>query len=93
VIGSKLAKRKGDISQNNYSIAARLRIDKNVHCSKVPSLFEEREFYDQILFYFTYEYEEVYGNNILYFRNFGETGVINIATIDCCVGFLKLAEN
>ncbi|CAG8710321.1 36362_t:CDS:1, partial [Gigaspora margarita] len=36
---------------------------------------------------------EVYGNNILYFRNFGETGIINVSTIDRCVGFLKIEEN
>ncbi|CAG8717120.1 1528_t:CDS:1, partial [Cetraspora pellucida] len=87
---------------------ASLLVDKNAHRLRAPTEFEERKFYGQVLFYFTHEYEgvismlayvqwvrnpEVYGNNILYFRNFDETGVINAATIDRCVGFLKLAEN
>ncbi|CAG8834079.1 209_t:CDS:2, partial [Cetraspora pellucida] len=36
---------------------------------------------------------ENYGNNILYFQNFGEFGIINVITIDRCVGFLKLETN
>ncbi|RIB19101.1 hypothetical protein C2G38_2036328 [Gigaspora rosea] len=107
-ISSKLANHKGDFARNNYSIVARLLVDKNAHRPRAPIEFEEQEFYGQVLFYFMHEYEgkvfmlayvqwirnpEVYGNNILYFRNFGKTGVINVATIDRCVRFLKLKAN
>ncbi|CAG8541493.1 8207_t:CDS:2, partial [Cetraspora pellucida] len=89
-------------------IKAKLLVDKNAHRQKAPVNFEERVFYGQVLFYFTHEYEgeismlayvqwvrnpENYGNNILYFRNFGEFGIINVITIDRCVGFLKLETN
>ncbi|CAG8793726.1 26192_t:CDS:2, partial [Gigaspora margarita] len=46
-----------------------------------PVELEEREFY------------QIYVNNIRYFRNFGEIGVINITTIDRCVGFPEVATN
>ncbi len=36
---------------------------------------------------------EIYGNNIRYFHNFGETEVVNITAIDRCIGFLKIAAN
>ena len=36
---------------------------------------------------------ETLGNNIKFFRNFGETSVINVTAIDRCVGFLEVAAN
>ncbi|CAI2193058.1 12315_t:CDS:2 [Funneliformis geosporum] len=78
LIGSKLVNCKGDVARNNYSIAAKLLVDKNAHLLRAHNDFEEREFY---------------GNNIQYFHNFGETSVINVTAIDRCVGFLEVAAN
>ncbi|RIB15819.1 hypothetical protein C2G38_2191565 [Gigaspora rosea] len=108
IIGSQFSNHKGDIFRNNYSIVAKLLIDKNAHYPRAPIELKEQEFYGQVLFYFTHEHEseilkfayvhwvrspEVYVNNIRYFHSFGEMGVINITTIDRCVGFLKIATN
>ncbi|GET50402.1 hypothetical protein GLOIN_2v1814156 [Rhizophagus irregularis DAOM 181602=DAOM 197198] len=40
----KLANHKGDIARNNYSIAAKLLVDKNAHLPRATVDFEEREF-------------------------------------------------
>ncbi|CAG8602618.1 12999_t:CDS:2, partial [Gigaspora rosea] len=108
IIGSQFSNHKGDISRNNYSIVAKLLINKNAHRPRAPIELEEQEFYGQVLFYFTHKHEgeisklayvhwvrspEVYVNNIQYFHSFGEMGVININTIDRFVGFLKIATN
>ncbi|CAB4473554.1 unnamed protein product [Rhizophagus irregularis] len=85
LIGSKLANRKGDIARNNYSIAAKLLVDKNAHLPRAPVDFEKREFYGQIFFYFVHEL-----NNELSMLAFV---VINVAAIDRCVGFLEIAAN
>ncbi|PKK59402.1 hypothetical protein RhiirC2_794878 [Rhizophagus irregularis] len=93
LIGTQLANRKGDIARNNYSIAARLLVDKNAHLSRAPVDFEEREFYGQVLYYFVHEFNnelsmlalvqwvrdpERLANHILFFRYLGETNVINV---------------
>ena len=95
-------------ARNNYSIAAKLLVDKNAHLPKAPINFEEREFYGQVLYYFVHEFKEelsmlalvqwirnpeILGNNIQFFRNFGETSVINVTAINRCVGFLEVAAN
>lgn len=36
---------------------------------------------------------EKLSNNVLFFRYFGETSVVNVAAIDRCVGFLEIAVN
>ncbi|CAB4383932.1 unnamed protein product [Rhizophagus irregularis] len=97
LIGTQLANRKGDIARNNYSIAARLLVDKNAHLSRAPVDFEEREFYGQVLYYFVHEFNnelsmlalvqwvrdpERLANHILFFRYLGETNVINVTAID-----------
>ncbi|CAI2164146.1 5319_t:CDS:2 [Funneliformis geosporum] len=108
LIGSKLVKRKSNVARNNYSIAAKLLVDKNAHLPSAPFDFEEREFYGQVLYYFVHEFNEqlsmlafvnwiqspeILGNNIQFFHNFGETSVISITAIDRCVGFLEVAAN
>ncbi|CAI2181758.1 5406_t:CDS:2, partial [Funneliformis geosporum] len=104
LINSKLVNRKGDVTRNNYSIAAKLLVDKNAHLPKAHYDFEEREFYSQVLYYFVHEFNnklsmlafvqwirrpEILGNNIQYFHNIGETSVINVTAIDQYVGFLE----
>ncbi|RIB02756.1 hypothetical protein C2G38_2226946 [Gigaspora rosea] len=41
IISSQFASRKGDISRNNYSIAAKLLVDKNAHYPRAPVELEE----------------------------------------------------
>ncbi|CAI2198424.1 10112_t:CDS:2, partial [Funneliformis geosporum] len=45
LISSKLVNRKGDIARNNYSIAAKLLVNKNAHLLKAHYDFKEHEFY------------------------------------------------
>ncbi|CAB4431746.1 unnamed protein product [Rhizophagus irregularis] len=57
LIGSKYVNNnKGDVARNNYSIAAKLLVDKNAHRPRAPVDFEEREFYGQVLYYFVHEF-------------------------------------
>ncbi|CAB4431590.1 unnamed protein product [Rhizophagus irregularis] len=109
LIGSKYVNNnKGDVARNNYSIAAKLLVDKNAHRPRAPVDFEEREFYGQVLYYFVHEFRgelsmlafihwirnpEMLGSHIQFFHNFGETSVINVTAIDRCVGFLKVLAN
>ena len=96
---------KGDVARNNYSIAAKLLVDKNAHRPRAPVDFEECEFYGQVLYYFVHEFRsgssmlafvqwirdpEMLGNRIQFFHNFGETSVINVTA---SVGFLKVLSN
>ena len=56
MIGSKFVNNKGDVARNNYSIAAKLLVDRNAHRPRAPVDFEEHEFYGQVLYYFVHEF-------------------------------------
>ncbi|CAI2199671.1 150_t:CDS:2, partial [Funneliformis geosporum] len=75
LISSKLVNRKGDIARNNYSIAAKLLVNKNAHLLKAHYDFKEHEFYvDTKIRNIRQQYT--------IFHNFGETSVINVTAID-----------
>ncbi|CAG8764199.1 8026_t:CDS:1, partial [Dentiscutata erythropus] len=82
-------------------------VDKNAHRPKALIVFEEQDFYGQVLYYFTHKYKnkpnllayiywvrniEISRNNIKLFQYFDEKSIIDIAAIDCCVGFLKIEK-
>ncbi|CAG8829071.1 15888_t:CDS:2, partial [Cetraspora pellucida] len=57
IISSLFSNNDEDIKRNNYSIAAKFLVNKNAHHPKAPVVFEEQDFYVQILYYFTHKYE------------------------------------
>ncbi|CAB5189613.1 unnamed protein product [Rhizophagus irregularis] len=108
IINSKLSNRKGDVARKNFCIAVKLLVDKNAHRPNAPIILEEREFFGEVQYFFSHQYNGCWsmlayvqwvrnprpsGHGPLKFRDLGAFEVINISAIDRNVGFLKMPNN
>lgn len=58
MINSKLSNRKGDVARTNYCFAAKLLVDRNAHRPNTPIILEEKEFYGEVQYFFSHQYDE-----------------------------------
>ncbi|CAB4386728.1 unnamed protein product [Rhizophagus irregularis] len=104
-INSKLSNRKGDVARTNYCIAVKLLVDRNAHRPNAPVILEEREFFGEVQYFFSHQYNSDWsmlayvqwvrnphpsGHGPLKFRDHGAFEVINVSAICRNVGFLKM---
>ncbi|CAB5377557.1 unnamed protein product [Rhizophagus irregularis] len=108
IINSKLSNRKGDVARTNYCFSAQLLVDRNAHRPNAPIILEEKEFFGEVQYFFSHQYDEQWsmlayvqwvrnpqpsGHGPLKFRDLGAFEVINVSAICRSVGFLRMPNN
>ncbi|GBC49513.2 hypothetical protein GLOIN_2v1814156 [Rhizophagus irregularis DAOM 181602=DAOM 197198] len=106
IINSKLSSRKGDVTRTNYCISVKLLVDQNAHRPNAPVILEEREFFGEVQYFFSHQYNshrsmlayvqwvrnpQPSGHGPLKFRDNSAFEVINVSAICRNVGFLKMS--
>ncbi|CAB4413790.1 unnamed protein product [Rhizophagus irregularis] len=58
IINSKLSNRKGNVVCTNYCFSAQLLVDRNAHCPNAPIILEEKEFFREVQYFFSHQYDK-----------------------------------
>jgi hypothetical protein len=83
-------------------------VDKNAHRPKAPIILEEREFFGEVQYFFSHQYNGCWSmlayvqwvrnpqpskHGPLKFRDLGSFGIIDVSAIDRNVGFFRMPNN